>query len=272
MSSEPLEVKLFKESWISSSQYLKAKEEQKKINKSLYACLIKLGDLTEEKVFLFFAQHSGIPYVRLSNYKLNSELLDLYPEKLYRENIFLPLALIDNVLYVCMANPLDSELINLLKYQANYDIYTLFAGPSSIIATINNYFGPDDKNFSLDELVVSPAALNTIPFFRESERIGINIPVEIGIIDPRINLVSSAYVSAVACDISKSGKALGVKALIFIPPQVNIAIKFPTKDLAYEAKGQVIRCKMEKNGQFFLGITFSEIKPSLVEDILTQNS
>jgi hypothetical protein len=265
-----IEKKLLQEAWINYAQLTKAKEEQKNTNKSLFSTLIKMGFLTEEDVYMFFAQATGIPFVRLSDYKLDLSLVELFSEEFYRENLLFPLFKVNNTLYVCMANPLNTELINTIRMQTNSDIYPLFSYPSSIIETINKFFGPDDKYFNLEDLILAPQTLNMVPFWRESERLSLNLPLEFKPIDPKVKLISPSYISATAQDISSSGKAMGIQTFIFLPPQVRIVIRFPTKDPGYEAKAQVVRCDMQKGGSYFLGIKFLEVGKDLIESILEE--
>ena len=227
-----------------------------------------MGFLSEEDIFIFFAQHAAIPFVRLSDYKFDEGLLNLFNEDAYRQHLFLPLFKIDASLYVAMVNPLDSDFINTIGMRTGAEICPLFASPSSMVSQINKIFGPDNKYFDLEGLVVSPRGLNLIPFWRESERISIKLPVEFKPQDGRVSLISDSYISATCTDISESGKAIGIKTFIFLPPKAKISVKFPTKEPKTELIAEVIRSNIEKGGQYFLGVKFDEIKESLVRSIL----
>lgn len=265
---DTLETKLIKESWLKPAEFLQAKEEQKRTKKSLYAAIARLGFMSEEDIFVFFAQHAAVPFVRLGDYKLDDNLLRLFNEAIYRQHLFLPLFKIDNALYTAMANPLDSDFINTIGIQTGADIQPTFCCPSSIIAQIDKIFGPPDEYFNMEDLIVSPQGLNMIPFWRESERVSINLPVEFKPEDKRISLISDSYVSATCTDISESGKAIAIKTFIFIPPQSKILVKFPTKEPRLELSAEVIRSTIEKNGQYFLGAKFFAVNESLVKSIL----
>ena len=267
---EKLEAKLLKEGWVTSNQFVTAKGEQKNINKSLYSVLIKLGYLSEEKVYMFFAQNSNIPFVKVTDYDLDSELVNLFSEQSYREHLFLPLFKMDNTLYVCMANPLDAGFMGTLEMQAKCDISPLFGCPSEILQAINRFFGPDDKYFDLEDLIVSPQTLELMPFGRESERLPLRIPLEFKITDDRIKLASSSYISATTWDISGSGKALGIKTSMFIPPYTNMLVKFPSKDESYEALAEVTRCHLQKGGEYFIGVKFLQMRDDLLQEFLKQ--
>ena len=74
---------LVKERWVSPNELIKAREDQKKTGKSLFCSFIKLGYMSEEDVFLFFAENSSIPFVKLSNYIVDEEVLKILPEHFY---------------------------------------------------------------------------------------------------------------------------------------------------------------------------------------------
>lgn len=270
MTESTLEKKLINESWINPNQYLKAKEEQKKTHRSLYAILIKLEYLNEEDVFSFFSSNTGIPFVNVSDYVVREELIHLFSEQLYREHYFLPLCKIKNTLYVAMANPLDTDVVNILSMHTHCTIYPLFASVSSLREAIENFFGPEDKFFDVGELIVSPQTLNEIPFWRESERLSLNLPVELKPDDECITLISSSFISATATDISRSGKALGINAVVFLPPETKILMKFPLKDPTYEIRGEIARCTTGEKGHYFLGVRVNEIREDLLREFLEQ--
>lgn len=269
---ENLETRLLKDSWVSSNQFNKAKEEQEKTKKTMYSTLIKLGYLTEREIYLFFAHHSRVPFVRISDYKLDESLLGLFSEELYRDHLFVPLFTIEDTLYVAMSNPLDTDLTSMLGMQSKLDICPLFSNPTSILEVINKFFGPDDKYFNLEDLITAPQTLHMVPFLRESERVKIDVPVEFKIEENMINLISQEYISAVCTDISRSGKALGIKTLIFVPPRVKIILKFPPQYPSCLAKGEIAHCDIAEGGQYLLGIELTDAKDDLVKSILKENS
>jgi hypothetical protein len=268
---EKLEEKLVQTGWITPKQFIKAKQEQAKSKKTIFSSLIKLGYLTEEDIFLFFSQHSQIPLIKISDYQIDPELLNLFSEEKYREYLFVPLFKIENTLYIGMANPLDTELLDILKKNTELEIYPLFAPPSSILEVIDHFFGPDDRCYSsLNNLILAPQTLNLVPFWRESERISLKIPVEIKVMDERIKLNSSGYICGTGLDISRSGKAMGIETIIFLPSKVKINIRFPSEDPSYEAKAEIVRCNVGKKGKYFLGIRFIEIKEEIIRNILKE--
>ncbi len=267
---EIIENKLVKYNWITPNQLLKAKEEQQKTKKSLYAVLLKLGYLTEDDIFLFFAQESKIPYVRLSDYKLDEDLLKIYSEDVYRQRLFIPLFKIENTLYIAVANPLDTDLISTIETQTNFEVFPLFSSPTSIIEALDRFFGPDDRYFKVGELIVAPNKLKMVPLWRESQRLAVNIPIEVSPCDERVKLVSSSYISGTCIDISQSGKAIGVKTFIFLPPKVKVNLRFNFKNKIFETKAEIARINMGEGGYYFIGMKFLQPEDEIIKNILEE--
>lgn len=264
-----LEERLLRQTHLTSEQLSRAKEEQKKIKKSLFSTLIKLGYLTEEDIYTFFAQQTQIPLVRLSDYELNPELMSLFSEEFYRENLLVPLFKVDNTLFIAMANPLKADLIKELKVKTELEVFPLFSLPTTILKAIDNFFGPEDELYNLEEyLTHSYSSKSNFIFCRESERLQANLPVEIKVTDNRIKLISSAPISATVCDISQSGKGMGVKTFVFLPPGIELSVKFFFKNSEYIAKAQVVRCNMLDKGEYFLGIKFLEVDKDFIKEVI----
>ncbi len=263
-----LEKKLLEENWIIEIQFLKAKEEAQKLKKSLYAAIVKLGYLSEEDVFAFFSQEAKIPLINISDYKLNPEVLELFSEEFYRENLFIPLFKIENNLYLAMVNPLNTELIDRVEKEVNSTVIPLFSPPSAILKALDSFFGPKDYYADLENLILSPSQID-LPFYRSSQRIKVNLPVEIKPIDKNIKLTSSSYIPATCLDISKEADAMGVKIFLYLPPKIKILVKFPSQE---EIEAEIVHCTVQKKGFYLLGIRFFKKQKEVVDKFLEEKT
>ncbi len=262
--NETLEEKLVKEGWLTPQQFINAKEEQKRLKKSLYSVIVKLGYLTEEDIFIFFAQSCGIPFINIFDYKIDPHLLALFPEDLYYEYLFLPLFKIENTLYLAMVNPLNAEFIDRLKKEIDLEISPLFSSASAILKVLFDFFGPRDYFLDLEELALT-SSLN-LPFSRSSERIKVNLSVKIKFKDTRFHLISSQPIPATCIDISRDGEAIGIETIIFLPPCSRILVEFSS--FSKELEGEVIHCTMRGKNQYLLGVKFFNADKDLLRNIL----
>lgn len=265
-----LEDRLVKDGILTKEQYNRAKEAAYKSQKSFWSSLVKLGFLSADDLTVLFAQESGIAYARISDYKLNPEVMKLLEEDFCRQNSIIPLFQINGVLFPACANPLDTAFMDNLARISGLEIEPLFAPEEAIIKALDGYYGPQDKAFSCAELIIKQPALEGLPFWRESERLGLNIPVSITIDDTSLVNPCSQPIEAFSRDISRNGAALGLEILFYLPrgAKISIAFKPPAAPQPIKANGEVIYCRMEKGKSYFLGIKFSEISSAALSQLL----
>jgi len=89
------------------------------INKRLGVMLVDQGLLSQEQVYVALADKFGIPYVRLDDFEIHSDVLKCIPaEVAFRYNI-MPLVVLGRRLVVAMENPLDLGSIEALTFSIN---------------------------------------------------------------------------------------------------------------------------------------------------------
>lgn len=135
-----LEELLLKEKFVTEEDLKKAKNYQKQYGGNLTNILIKLGFINEEQLVIALAKQLGIPHVKLSNYKLDPEVVEILPENVIRREKVIPLAKSGNVLTIATADPLNVLLIDSLRARTGYEIQTIVATPTEIEQAIADYF------------------------------------------------------------------------------------------------------------------------------------
>lgn len=258
----PLEDTLVKNGLITKEQYNQAKEEAYRCKKSFWPALVKLGILSCEDLAVFFAQESRVPYVKISDYKINPSIIALIDEGFCRENAVIPLFKIQNALYVACGNPLDAALTGALAKITSCEIEPLISPADSITRALNRYFGPEEKAFEINRLIIGQPPLEGLPFWRESQRLALNTPVTISVENTDEVSLISMPIECFARDISRNGTALGLEILLFLPKGTKINIEFrPLQpEPPIKASGEIVYCRMEKNKSYFLGIKFSGMR------------
>jgi len=265
-----IEDRMVQDKIITKEQYSRAKEEAYKCQKSFWSSLVKLGFLSGDDLTVIFAQESGVPYARISDYKLNPEVMKLLEEDFCRQNSVIPLFKINGVLFSACANPLDTAFMDNLARILGLEIEPLFAPEEAIIKALDSYYGPQDKAFSAVELIIKQPALEGLPFWRESERLSLNVPVSITIDDTSLVNPCCQPIESFSRDISRNGAALGIEILFYLPKGAKISIDFkpPQSPQPIKARGEVIYCRMEKGKSYFLGIKFSQISSQSLAQLL----
>ncbi len=131
---------LLRERFITEEDLKKAERYQKQNGVSLADALIKMGVINEEQLVIGLAKQLGIPHVKLSNYKLDPEVMETIPEEIIRKEKIIPLAKSGNILTIATADPLNVLLIDALRARTGYNIQTIVATPTEIEKVIADYF------------------------------------------------------------------------------------------------------------------------------------
>ena len=95
---------------ITPEQLERALEAQRQQGGLLGEILTKLGFATEENIVQALAIQHDFPYLPLTNYEIDSEVIKLIPEDFVKKYHILPIDKMGDILTVVMANPLDSKI------------------------------------------------------------------------------------------------------------------------------------------------------------------
>lgn len=165
---------LLKEEFINKDDLKKAQQYQKQHGGNLADILIKLGLITEEQLVIGLAKQVGIPHVKLSNYKLDAEVMETIPEGIIRREKVIPLAKSGNSLTVATADPLNVLLIDSLRARTGYNIQTIAATPSEIEQVIGDYFSAKAEQNITKLIQQSKGDDDTLTVVEEEEAVNLN--------------------------------------------------------------------------------------------------
>ncbi|MFH1577460.1 MAG: PilZ domain-containing protein [Candidatus Omnitrophota bacterium] len=273
MQDKDLEERLIQDNWLTPQQLVLATHEAKRLNKSIWVSLAKLGILSQDDIAAFFAQESGIPYVRISDYQINSEVICLLEEDFCRQNSVLPLFKIAERLFVACANPWDTTVIDSIVTKGGFDVEPLIASPYSISQAQDYYYGHQEKIFDLRRFILKDKPACSMPFYRSSKRVPFNISVCLLVEAKEVVLNSSSPIEGTTQDISYNGTAIGLHIFLFIPKGTTVILEFrlPAESASpsiIKAKGEIVYCRMEKQLRYFLGVKFLAIEDNARSELL----
>ena len=143
---------LLKEGFITHEDLKKAEQRQQDNGGVLSYILVKLGLVTEEQIVVGLAKQLGIPHMKLTNYKLDPEVVGLLPERIIRKDKVIPLSQSGNTLTVATADPLNVLMSDDLKALTGCNIQTIVATPSEIEQVIGDYYSTR-ATMNLDKLI-----------------------------------------------------------------------------------------------------------------------
>ena len=132
---------LINEGLISKEKLRIAEITARRENETLSKILIRLGFVTEEQLVSFIGEKIHVPYVNIGSYTIDRSALDCIPEKVGRRYRIIPLFIIEDVLTVAMADPLDIISIDEISAVAGCKIEPVIASSESIKIAIDQWYG-----------------------------------------------------------------------------------------------------------------------------------
>ena len=146
---------LLKQGIITAEQLNKAKEEVKRTGMKLERALEKLEFINEEDVVKVKADALGVPYMDLSNYLIDTDLIKLIPENLAKKHKIIPLFKIADILTVAMVDPMNVEALDQVRKASSIDIVDpVVVSEKNINRILDSYY---ETAGSVDEIVSSLA-------------------------------------------------------------------------------------------------------------------
>jgi type IV pilus assembly protein PilB len=102
--------------------------------------LVELGFAKEEDIAQALTAQYGFPYLPLSNYEINSEVINIIPDRVARQYMLIPIDKIGNNLTVAMSNPLNVHAIEDVEMLSGCNVQTFVSTASDIKKAIAKYY------------------------------------------------------------------------------------------------------------------------------------
>ncbi len=112
--------------------------------------MIRLKLVTEGQVAAALADQLGLPFVDLAVTAVESEAIQLIPERLARRHAILPVSIYQNVLQLAVADPLRLDAVEDARFAAGCALRLSIATVSDIKRAIDQHY---HVSVSLDSLV-----------------------------------------------------------------------------------------------------------------------
>jgi imidazole glycerol phosphate synthase subunit HisF len=132
---------------------------------------------SDEQELRAMADMLGYEFFNLRDVPIPSEVVELIPESVCRENTVIPLAEEGNALKIVVSDPFDYETFEKLQFILNRRVNIALATRQSILNAINrNYDEAGDEQREIWEVHINggrvPTGLEAVPWAREVERLG----------------------------------------------------------------------------------------------------
>jgi len=148
---DSLKLALIKEGLVTKEKLRVAEIKAQRENETLSKILVRLGFVTEEQLVSFIGEKTRVPYVKIENYTIDRQVLELIPENIARRYKIIPLFKIEDVLTVGMSNPLDIISIDEISAVAGCKVEAVIASNESIDVAIDLWYGIGDARKGLIE-------------------------------------------------------------------------------------------------------------------------
>lgn len=131
---------LLERSLINAKQLQEALEIQKSKGGLIGEILVSLGFVREEDIAKALTTQFGLPYLPLSNYEIDPEVIKLVPENVARQYNLIPLDKIADTLTITVSNPLNIQAIEDIEFLTNCNIQIFVSTMSEIKGAIKKYY------------------------------------------------------------------------------------------------------------------------------------
>ena len=147
----------------------KTLEAQKGTGKRLGQILMDKNLISEEEIAFALAMQLKIPFMDLTDYTINAEVIEAIPEHICQKFYCIPIDQTDNVLHVSMADPLDLNMMKELQFVTGLNIQPAISTATQILERIRKYYHPDTEISDVSEELAKEDYLEFYPEEAEIE-------------------------------------------------------------------------------------------------------
>ncbi|HPE29147.1 MAG TPA: type IV-A pilus assembly ATPase PilB [Candidatus Mcinerneyibacteriales bacterium] len=133
---------------IDDTQLQRALEEQKRTHETIGTILVKLGFVSETDLTNTLGKQLGVASVDLSHFEIDANVLKIIPEDIARKYKVIPLHRMGYTITLAMANPTNVMAIDDIKFRTGYNIEPVVAAETSIMKSIDAYYGTNAAEMS----------------------------------------------------------------------------------------------------------------------------
>ncbi len=122
------------------AQVQEAVDHQKNNGGLFGEVLVKLGYATEENIAQALTAQYGFPYLPLSNYEIDPEVIKTVPENVCRQFCLIPIDKIGKSLTLAMSNPLNVQAAEDVELITGCTVQAFVSTTTDINNSISKYY------------------------------------------------------------------------------------------------------------------------------------
>src|SRR5262245_48261531 len=143
---------LIRDRVITAEQQAEAKQLARQAGLSLVESLVQLGHATADVVYQAMAEFHRVRFLELTEVTIPPAVIELLPESVARENVVLPIAVVEGWLIVAVCDPADFDLVQNLEFILNKNIRVVLAVREQIVEAIDRCYGESETE-SVDSML-----------------------------------------------------------------------------------------------------------------------
>jgi len=147
---------LYKSRLVDKPTLIKAIKKGKAENKRLGESLVAMGVVSEDVIAKALAKQFGMEYVDLDEITIPQNAQSLIPQELVKKHFVLPLGMDNGRLKIIISDPMDLDLLDLLRFRLNKELECCLASPTKIRTYILHTM--DEVRSSIDATAAELAA------------------------------------------------------------------------------------------------------------------
>ncbi len=144
-SNEEYIIDILKDVGLVTQKHIDQARNAARTDQSPVDSLIELGILTKEDVARTLAAHSNIDFVDLSQVTISDDVIKMVPEEVARRFKVIPVTVAEAGLVVAIADPLDFETLDSLRFLLKQEVELVCATDDQIREAMVKYYGSADE-------------------------------------------------------------------------------------------------------------------------------
>ena len=241
----PVEERLIGSGMVTPDQLAHAHAEGRLSGKSFWSHLVRAGFLSEGELARFLGRQLRVAFVEVGNYLVDPRVLALVDEALARRHLLLPLFLVDDVLFVAMANPGNVVAIDEVHARTRLAVEPLMTTASELREALDQYYGIEDVfGTTLEYVEVAPDSRLTSADTRQHPRVLLTLPLAVAISTPGVTPRGPQPIAGQLVNISLGGAM--VELPWFLPRGTRIRIQLQVLQpgrAPIQVSGKVLHCQ-----------------------------
>ncbi|PIQ89417.1 MAG: hypothetical protein COV72_03155 [Candidatus Omnitrophica bacterium CG11_big_fil_rev_8_21_14_0_20_42_13] len=111
-------------------------------NKLLGQIFVEMGAASEEDIYSAVAAQFGYPYIKITNYSIDQQVLNFIPKEKAQSLGVMPIDKIGNILTVAMVNPLEEKIVENLEKETGLSVKVFVSSFSELKEAVLKNYGP----------------------------------------------------------------------------------------------------------------------------------